>query len=436
MKGITRRNFLWLLSISTAGLAAGCAANPVTGRHQLMLVSEDQEMQIDKMYSPFQFSADYGQIQDNALNDYVNQVGRNIAARTHRQSMPYSFRVVNATYVNAYAFPGGSIACTRGVLLSLENEAELAALLGHELGHVNARHTAQQMSKGALAQSFVGSISVLTGTQATIFGQLASQLGSIGAGALLASYSRDNEREADALGMEYMVKAGYNSRGMVELMDMLRSLSKNKPGATELMFATHPMSDERYQTAVANSRTKYQTAQNLPVYRERFMDHAARLRSIKGAIEEMQRGEQEMGREKYGEAETHFRNGLKQSPEDYAGLVMMTLCQIIQKKEEEGLRYAERAKAVYPQEAQGHHLSGFIKLRTKEFEGAYRDFSTHEKLLPGNPTTMFLKGFAQEGMQNKPEAAKEYHRYLEVVQEGKFAQHANQRLLEWGYYKR
>ena len=427
---------MWLLSISTAGLAAGCAANPVTGRHQLMLVSEDQEMQIDKMYSPFQFSADYGQIQDNALNDYVNQVGRNIAARTHRQSMPYSFRVVNATYVNAYAFPGGSIACTRGVLLSLENEAELAALLGHELGHVNARHTAQQMSKGALAQSFVGSISVLAGTQATIFGQLASQLGSIGAGALLASYSRDNEREADTLGMEYMVKAGYNSRGMVELMDMLRSLSKNKPGATELMFATHPMSDERYQTAVANSRTKYQTAQNLPVYWERFMDHTARLRSIKGAIEEMQKGEQEMGREKYGEAETHFRNGLKQSPEDYAGLVMMTLCQIIQKKEEEGLRYAERAKAVYPQEAQGHHLSGFIKLRTKEFEGAYRDFSTHEKLLPGNPTTMFLKGLAQEGMQNKPEAAKEYHRYLEVVQEGKFAQHANQRLLEWGYYKR
>lgn len=281
--------------MSTVGLAAGCAANPVTGRHQLMLVSEDQEMQIDKMYSPFQFSADYGQIQDNALNDYVNQVGRNIAVRTHRQNMPYSFRVVNATYVNAYAFPGGSIACTRGVLLSLENEAELAALLGHELGHVNARHTAQQMSKGALAQSFVGGISVLAGTQATIFVQLASQLGSIGAGALLASYSRDNEREADALGMEYMVKAAYNSRGMVELMDMLRSLSKSKPGATELMFATHPMSDERYQTAVTNSRSRYQSAQNLPMYRERFMDHTSRLRSIKGALEEMQKGEQEMG---------------------------------------------------------------------------------------------------------------------------------------------
>ncbi len=433
---MTRRKFLRLLSISAAGLTAGCAINPVTGRRQLMLVSEDQEIQIDQMYSPFQFSADYGLIQDKPLNDYIQQVGRNIAAHTHRKSIPYSFRVVNATYVNAYAFPGGSIACTRGALLALENEAELAALLGHELGHVNARHTAQQMSRGALAQSFLGGITVLAGTQATIFGQLASQLGSIGAGALLASYSRDNEREADALGMEYMVKGGYNPRGMVELMDMLRSLSKSKPGAIELMFATHPMSEERYQTAAANSRTQYPSSQKLPQSRERFMDHTAKLRSMKGALEEMQKGEQEMGREKYGEAEFHFRNALKQAPEDYAGLVMMTLCQIVQKKDVEGLRNAEKAKAVYPQEAQAHHLSGFIKLRTKDFEGAYRDFSSHEKLLPGNPTTMFFKGFAQEGMQNKTEAAREYHRYLEVVQEGKFAQHAKQRLMEWGYDKR
>ena len=435
-RAVTRRHFLWLVSMSAAGWAAGCAVNPVTGRHQLMLVSEEEEIQIDHMYSPFQFSADYGPIQDQALNDYVQQVGRGVAAHTHRKNMPYSFRVVNATYVNAYAFPGGSIACTRGALLALESESELAALLGHELGHVNARHTAQQMSKGALAQSLVGGITVLAGTSATIFGRLASQLGSIGTGALLASYSRDNEREADALGMAYMVKGGYNSRGMVELMDMLRSLSKNKPGTMELMFATHPMSDERYQTAVAHSRTQYPSSQNLPQYRERFMDHTSRLRSIQGALEEMQKGEQEMGRKKYGEAETHFRNALRQAPEDYAGLVMMTMCQIIQKKDKEGLRYSERAKAVYPQEAQAHHLSGFIKLRTQDFEGAYRDFSTHEKLLPGNPATLFLKGFAQEGMQKKMEAAQEYRRYLEVVQEGKFAQHAKQRLLEWGYDKR
>ncbi len=153
---ITRRNFLSLLALSAAGLVVGCAVSPVTGRPQLMLISEEEEMAIDKNYSPLQISNDYGRSQDQALNDYVQQVGQNIAKLTHRPHMPYSFQVVNATYVNAYAFPGGSIACTRGILVSLDNEAELAALLGHELGHVNARHTAQQISKGMLTQVVVG----------------------------------------------------------------------------------------------------------------------------------------------------------------------------------------------------------------------------------------------------------------------------------------
>ncbi|UCF56248.1 MAG: M48 family metalloprotease, partial [Deltaproteobacteria bacterium] len=254
---ITRRDFLWVISMSAAGFVAGCAVSPVTGRRQLMLVSEDQEIQIDKQNSPHQFSADYGVVQDKALNDYIDQTGKKIAARTHRPHMPYSFRVVNASYINAYAFPGGSIACTRGILLSLDNEAELAALLGHELGHVNARHTAQQMSKGLLTQAVVGGLSVLAGTKGAAYGRMASQLGMIGGGALLASYSRDNEREADALGMEYMVRTGYTPKGMIGLMDMLRALSKNKPSTIELMFATHPMSDERYQTAVETAQSKY-----------------------------------------------------------------------------------------------------------------------------------------------------------------------------------
>lgn len=436
LPSFSRRHFLWLLSMSAAGAAVGCATSPVTGRTQLMLVSEEEEIQVDRQHAPLQFSADYGQIQDQGLNNYVQQVGKSLAARTHRTRMPYSFRVVNANYVNAYAFPGGSIACTRGILLSLDDEAELAALLGHELGHVNARHTAQQMSKGKVTSTIVGGFSVVAGVVAGGLGQVAGALGSIGAGALLAHYSRDNEREADALGMEYMVKAGYSPKGMVGLMDMLQGLSKSKPSAIELMFSTHPMSDERYQSAVKNSQKKYASARNLALNRERYMDHTARLRAIKGTIEELQKGEAAMNGEKMGEAEAHFRNALKQTPNDYAGLVMMATCQIMQKKTAEGLRYSEAAKSVYPQEAQAYYLSGFAKLQTKNFAGAYQDFSFYEKVLPGNPTTVFFKGYSREGMGDKQEAAKEYHRYLQAVQEGKFAQHAYGRMVEWGYYKR
>jgi len=158
---LTRRDFLLLTSMSAAGFALGCAVNPVTGENQLMLMSEQQEIQIDKQYAPHQFSSDYGITQDQNLNNYVNQVGKGLTLHTHRKQMPYSFQVVNATYVNAYAFPGGTIAATRGILLKLNNEAQLAALMGHELGHVNARHTASQMSKQQLTSAILGGIQLI-----------------------------------------------------------------------------------------------------------------------------------------------------------------------------------------------------------------------------------------------------------------------------------
>ena len=428
---VTRRQFLWLSSMAAAGFAAGCAANPVTGKSQLMLVSEDQEIQIDQQHSPYQFSADYGTTQDKALGRYIDRTGKNMAGSTHRTHMPYNFHVVNATYVNAYAFPGGTIACTRGILLSLENEAELAALLGHELGHVNARHTAQQMSKGMLSQAVVGGLSAVAGAAGSGYGGLASQLGQVGAGALLASYSRDNERQADALGMEYMVKSGYSPNGMVGLMDMLNSMGKHKPSAIELMFATHPMSDERYQTVVQSAANKYKSAKGQPVYRERYMDNTSRLRAQKGAIEEMQKGDKLLAQKKFSDAEKHYRRALKVAPDDYTALVLMSKTQLLQKKWAVGKQYAEMAQKAYPQEAQAYHLSGFAKIRLKDYEGALTEFESYDRVLAGNPNTLFFKGYAYEGMQKVPESAEQYQRYLKVVKEGDYARHAYKRLREW-----
>jgi len=432
---LTRRKFLWLSSAAAAGILAGCATDPITGQTQLMLVSEESEVQIDRKNSPHQFSSDYGIIQDKTLNSYINRTGEKIALVTHRPKMPYSFQCVNAAYVNAYAFPGGSIAATRGILVNLDNEAELAALLGHELGHVNARHTAQQMSKGVLTSVMVGGIAAYAGTKSPAYGKIAEGIGMMGSGMLLASYSRDNEREADALGMEYMVKAGYSPDGFIGLMDMLKKMSKNKPGAIELMFSTHPMSDERYGTAVKNAENIYGSSRKLPLYRDRYMDNTARLRALKPAIEEIQNGDSEMGKQNYRNAETHFNKALSIAPDDYAGLVMMSKCLLIQEKYSEALRYAETAKGVYPGEAQAHQISGFARMKKKDFESAYEEFNSYEKALPGNSGTVFYKGFCREGMKHFKESAVEYNRYLQMEKSGDQAAYANKRLVEWGYIK-
>ncbi len=430
--GLSRRRFLQLTAMSALAVATGCATDPVTGRRQLMLVSEQDEIQIDRRYAPIQFSTDYGPTQDHALNAYVNEIGRSLALETHRPHMPYSFRVVNANYVNAYAFPGGSIACTRGILLMLENEAELAGLLGHEIGHVNARHTAEQMSKSQVSSIVVSGLAVLA-DRAAGMGQVASALGGIGAGVFLARYSRDNEREADALGMRYMAGSGYNAEGMVGLMDMLNKKKKTRPSAIELMFATHPMSEERYRNAVHSATTTYASSKNLSLNRERYMDNTAKLRSIKGAIEEMQKGDEAMGSKNYRQAEKHYRIALKRAPYDYAALLSMAKCQLIQRNYAEGARYAEQAKSSYPREAQGHHLHGFAALKLKNFESAYQNFQNERRLLPENPTSIFFMGYSLEEMGRRQAAARQYQRYLQRVRQGDYAQHAARQLQKWGY---
>ena len=434
-QGITRRNFLWISSMSVAGIVVGCAINPVTGQKQLMLMSENQEIELDKQNSPHQFSSDYGATTDKTLNNYIQKVGKKMASLSHRPKMPYSFRAVNATYVNAYAFPGGSIAATRGILITLENEAELSALLGHELGHVNARHTAEQMSKRMLTSLALAGVAAYVESENKDLAPLAAGLGAVGVGMLLASYSRDNEREADSLGMEYMVRAGQNPKGMVGLMDVLVGISKHKPGSIEKMFATHPMSKERYRTAAHKSRTKYGSRQKLPLNRDSYMDHTARLRKIKGAIEKMQNGEKAMTKRKFKDAEKQFRLALKQAPNDYAGLVMMAKCMLAQDKNREAERYAQRAKQVNSNEAQAYHVKGMSALQKKDFDSAYAEFRDYEKMLPGNPNTIFLRGLSMEGMGNKNKSALEYHRYLKLDTQSKQARHAYQRLVDWKYIK-
>jgi beta-barrel assembly-enhancing protease len=430
---LTRRDFLWLMSVSAAGVLTGCAENPVTGQRQLMLLSEGQEVAIDREHSPHQFSADYGPVQDERLNGYLDALGQDLARHSHRPDMPYSFRAVNANHINAYAFPGGSIAVTRGILLELDDEAELAALLGHEIGHITARHAGQRLSKGLVAQLAVGGAGLAASSSEDHRGlaPLVQTLGGLGAGALLAGYSRGNEREADALGMEYAARAGQNPAGMVGLHQLLVEQSKRKPNALELMFATHPMSSERLATAQALVESNYRGATGADRHRERYLDQTAKLRRLKPAIEAQQAGEKEMAGGKFPRAEPHFDQALKLAPDDYPGLLLMAKCQFGLGNHEAAARHADRARQSYPQEPQALHIAGIAKLAQGQPEAAYGDFETYARMLPGNPNTVFLKGAALEGMGNEKGAAAEYLRYLQAAPGGGQSRYARQRLVDW-----
>lgn len=433
-QGLGRREFMKLTGLGALALVAGCAKNPVTGESQFMLVSEDQEVALDKQASPYQFSNDYGAVQDTSLNGYVGNVGMHLAKASHRPDMPYSFRCLNATYVNAYAFPGGSIGVTRAIMLELENEAELAALLGHEIGHVNARHTAARMSKQQGMGLLVGLGSAAAGAYSSGLGSLVSQAGGFGASALLASYSRDDERQADDLGMEYMLRGGYDTEGMVGLMEMLNEQHKRKPSSLEVMFSTHPMSSERLATARAAAAGKYATSSDFKLYSERYKDNTASLRRMEPAIDALQDGGKAMGKKQYPQAEKQFKAALKKAPNDYAGLLMLSKCYMAQDKDGLAAKYAVRAKKAYPQEPQALLVAGLTQLRNGQYDRALVDIEAYDKKLP-NPYMVFFTGLAKEKLGRKQDAAQDYYRFIQNVKKGDEAQYAYSRLVEWGYIR-
>jgi predicted Zn-dependent protease len=432
--GGTRRQFIGRAAATFgAALFAGCASNPVTGEPQLMLVSEEREIDIDRRRSPHQFSADYGVTDDAALNDYLDGVGRRMAAASHRPGMPYSFRAVDATSVNAYTFPAGSVAVTRGILIELDDEAQLAALLGHEIGHVNARHAAERMSKSMVIEAAVEGAAGVIGYADKRLESVAYGLGGWGAGLLLAAYSRANERQADALGMSYMVARNHNPVGMVRLMEMLTGMNNTRPGVLQTMFATHPMSGERLATARRRAENLYPQAADFPVGRDRYLDATARLRKIRQAIVRMQRGEERMEERKFADAARYFGKAIKIAPDDYAPHVMMAKAQLALNKPAEAKRYADAARDIKPGEGQAIHLGGMARLAMNDFDGAHTAFVDYEMRLSGNPNTLFLQGFSLEAMGRRAPAAERYFRYLRLDRSSEQAEYAAARLVEWGY---
>lgn len=427
---VTRRQVLALFG---AAALSGCATSPVGGGSILVGMDEDEEKAVDRKLSPQQFSQDLGAVQDGALNQYVSEVGQRLDGKSHRPQMPYSYRVLNANYVNAYTFPGGAMGVTRGILVDLDNEAELAALLGHEIGHVNARHSAERAGKEMLANVALVAASVAAASSET--GQqylpILQPLSQVGASALLAKYSRDNEREADSLGMEYMVKGGYNPDGMVGLMGLLRSEAQAKPNLLETMFSSHPMSEERYQTARQVAGQKYASQKGRAVQRERYMDHTAGLRRIQPTVEACQKGESFMAKKQLPQAEDQFGLALRHAPEDYAANVLMAKALMAQKKTREADGYLVLAKNIYPSEAQAVQLTGLNKLALRQPEAALEAFQAYDRLLPGNPATLFFMGAASENMGRKRDAANLYYRYLQTGARGGEAQFAVNRLKDW-----
>ncbi len=219
-----------------------CAVNPVTGKQELMLLSETDEMNLGRE-TDVRIIQEYGLHEDPKLTAYLNDLCQRLGKISHRPNLTYHFKILDVSVVNAFAVPGGYVYFTRGILATVNSEAELAGLIGHEIGHITARHSAKQISKAQLAQLGLGVGAVLTESIPILSG-----LAQVGVGMLFLRFSRDNEKEADDLGVEYSSKAGYDANQMA---DFFETLERMNPGSDRSglpgWFSTHPSPENRVQ---------------------------------------------------------------------------------------------------------------------------------------------------------------------------------------------
>jgi predicted Zn-dependent protease len=433
---LSRREFLILSSAATLGVMSGCATNPVTGKQQLMFYSRQDELDLDKQYVPHQISADYGAVLDSRLNDYIGDIGRRIVGCCDRPDMPYRFRCVNASYINAYAFPGGNIATTRGILLMMENEAQLASVIAHEVAHVCARHTSERMTKGLVLTGALIGAGLLAEKIDKDITPWVMGLGHIGSGLLLCRYSRDDERQADKIGMKYMAAAGFNPNGMAEVMDGFRKEQKRTPGLLDRLYSTHPMSEDRYLTAIERAKTNYPDQIHLSPNREHYMDMTAGLRKIRGVIEAIQKGDEATNEKKLDLALLYYGDALRKAPDDYEILLKTANCHLARQLPKPAVALIQRARQAYPAEPQALHLYGMTQVMTGRFGEALQSFQQYETMLPGNPYILFYLGRSHEGLGRQAEAAGLFQRFLSAGGEGREAEHARMRLQQWGFAER
>jgi predicted Zn-dependent protease len=262
------RNLAVVGCLGGAGVAAGCAPQ----------VSTQQEVQIGADYSA-QINRQLPMLNDASTTSYVNQIGQQIAQIADPRGIRYHFYVVNSDVVNAFALPGGYVYVNRGLIERADNLSEFAGVLAHEVGHVAERHSIEQLQR---AQNANLGLNVLYGV---LLGRAPSgveQAGiQVGGGAVFAGYGRDAEREADAVGVTYMVRAGYNPNGMATFFEELLSMQQRQPSRVEQWFSTHPTTQERVtNTRAIIARTPGAQGGNLTTDNRAFQNFRSRVASL------------------------------------------------------------------------------------------------------------------------------------------------------------
>lgn len=398
-----RLNTQWFTTILLAVVLTACGTNPVTKKREFQFVSEAQEISIGKQnYSPARQSQGGDYILDPELTAYVQEVGHKLAKVSDRQ-LPYEFVVINDSVPNAWAMPGGKIAFNRGLLYELNSEAELAAVMGHEIVHAAARHGAKGMERGIFLQGAM--IAVGIGAQNSDYANLIVGGAQIGAQLISSRYGRSAESESDLYGMQYMKAAGYDPAAAVTLQETFVRLSANRQSSfIDGLFASHPPSAQR----VSDNKETLKTIGAGGFWgKEVYAQKTARLRRTKPAYDAYDQGVKALKSNEIDKARQLAKKAIKIEPKEARFQELLGDIAMSQKQAKTALGFYNKAIKLQPDYFKPHVQGGIALYKLGRKAEAEKYLTKANSYLPTAPGH-YLLGEIAESRGDMQAALKNY----------------------------
>lgn len=387
-----------VLVVMAASLGA-CGVNPVTGKKEIQFISEAQELKIgEQHYSPTRQSEGGDMTVLPELTTYVNGVGQKLAAVADRK-LPYEFVVLNNSVPNAWALPGGKIAVNRGLLTELQNEAELAAVIGHEIVHAAARHGAKAQERGTIMQVGMAAAQIgaaVGGVDENLAGLMIGGAG-VGAQMIQMKYGRDQELESDLYGMRYMKQVGYDPWGAVTLQETFVRLSQaggaKQQSWMEGLFASHPPSVERVER---NKQTAAELGRGGDAGTERYAAAMQQLQKMKPAYDKFDQAVAAARKKDFATAKSLTSEAAKAVPREGRFQEFLGEIALAEKQPQAALPYYQKAIELNPGYFGSYLGAGVAQLQAGDKAKAEEWLTKSAQLLPTAPAAYYLGNIARD----------------------------------------
>lgn len=433
---IQRFSYIYLpVFLTCLFLIPACAKSPVTGEREFIIISEQEELNIGIKNYPVTTQMNNGPFKDDALQTYVNGIGKKLAGLSHRPALTYEFNVVNASDLNAFALPGGKISITRGLLINLENEDQLAGILGHEIGHVTARHSAKQISRTVVAQAILVSLEAVLAAKDVKNRELYSLGSNFGAYLMLMKYSRDQERQSDHLGLMYMNKADYNPAGLKQSMGILQKAHKKEPSKLEGLFMTHPLTSERIDNLNNEINNTYKDSSSRELKIDEFGRKTAYIKGLRDAYSHYDKGDEAMGKKDYKTAEREYKKAIElhgREPIFYSGIAWALLKQ---DKTSDAKNSIDTAIKMEPNLFNSRFMAGTIYYKLSNYQATLDHMLAADKLIPDVPQVKLYIARSYEKLNKREGAITYYKETLKLDPNGEAGKEARAKLIGWGVIK-